>query len=885
MLRSKRRHASNAGDATTTTAQTVKRDRILASIPEVKARIEQRILNRLAACPCKLWLVDSEMELLRLDEHLFTNPRAFVDTMFEMRQYFCVGTGVDPLVRTWYVKMCSTELSAREKIEIGCLLVCHKNDNRFNALLASECDSWMPWIALICAMLDKKVPTDEMCVDRLLPSSPVNVSALRHTAWAIAFFNSVFLETGASPLLDSFRSKVVIAARASITADQVVGNNSNVPYWWELSNAWRTRIVQGATLETSRVVLNRAFSGATDRRSAQQWSGRGTAMGAEILSLEAMLHRRHCAATEEIATLAHQRCVRPFFADVKGMLPQLRDDEPPEDLVFWLDLNFDDLDSCLPLRSIAELPKSVVQARLAQDEPLVEECVARFRELFQHWERYAQREMGPFTTAARSNMLTSICNTPAAITGVRLFIAFTYVLRQCRYVRMQGVVEVWRASAFLQEFSKKFSRDVLSIGSCVPGLFPASTVQHWITHAKGTGKPGDDQEMAPMDEDDTFLLTIPSDPEFDILNDDVVHKVVTQYRSPPCMWIDYSQEAGVGFGMHKAWLRQTTEKLFHPDTKLWTRLSNGYYIMTSEADDAPRAPSLAKLSGMMVALHIYWKIKFPMPILPLLFQRDMIEECRDTESLLRFLRCVDAEYAQSLSRMATMTNTELKQGGYKLKCSRLCVEDQALNACCCSRKTRSVTRALVPLFVRNEAYNLLMQRLFFTSSSSFRVTSSSFAAGLNFQGNFIDDGNMDDDEWHRSLMDVEYMSYFQTEDLETFLCGPNTIDLAKWQAVTTYGTGLSRESERVVAFWSAVARLSEDEQRSLLQYVTGSARLGESFVIIKCTEQTAPTHYLLPTSHACFNQLVLPTYEDPTWYLRALKAVAAAEQWSGYGLR
>lgn len=102
-----------------------------------------------------------------------------------------------------------------------------------------------------------------------------------------------------------------------------------------------------------------------------------------------------------------------------------------------------------------------------------------------------------------------------------------------------------------------------------------------------------------------------------------------------------------------------------------------------------------------------------------------------------------------------------------------------------------------------------------------------------------------------------------------------------------YANGFTPTSNLVKWFWEIVLEEWNDEQRrALLSFATGSDRApvnglkAMKFYLIKDMENT--NDLKLPTSHTCFNQLVVPDYSSKD-ILRA-KLLAAIENSTGFGL-
>jgi hypothetical protein len=106
------------------------------------------------------------------------------------------------------------------------------------------------------------------------------------------------------------------------------------------------------------------------------------------------------------------------------------------------------------------------------------------------------------------------------------------------------------------------------------------------------------------------------------------------------------------------------------------------------------------------------------------------------------------------------------------------------------------------------------------------------------------------------------------DELQNFVGGTPLIDTAEWRRSTGYKGGFSQASPNVTYFWGDVNTISEDLQRLLLTFVTGSPNvpaagfdelMGYSGQRAQfCVEYKDAPEQLLPTAHTCFNTMLLP---------------------------
>ncbi|KAJ4457650.1 putative Ubiquitin-protein ligase E3A [Paratrimastix pyriformis] len=124
---------------------------------------------------------------------------------------------------------------------------------------------------------------------------------------------------------------------------------------------------------------------------------------------------------------------------------------------------------------------------------------------------------------------------------------------------------------------------------------------------------------------------------------------------------------------------------------------------------------------------------------------------------------------------------------------------------------------------------------------------------------------------------------FRAEEMELLICGSRKLDFAALEKNAQYDGGYGPADPVIRNFWSVVHEMAPDQQKRLLCFVTGSDRapiggLGTLPFIIARTGDTDK----LPTSHTCFNVLLLPAYPDREKLRQSLLvAISNAE---GFGL-
>ncbi|XP_042561351.1 ubiquitin-protein ligase E3A-like isoform X2 [Clupea harengus] len=126
---------------------------------------------------------------------------------------------------------------------------------------------------------------------------------------------------------------------------------------------------------------------------------------------------------------------------------------------------------------------------------------------------------------------------------------------------------------------------------------------------------------------------------------------------------------------------------------------------------------------------------------------------------------------------------------------------------------------------------------------------------------------------------------FRPEEIELLICGSRqNLDFQALEETTEYDGGYSRDCRIIRDFWETLHSFSEEQKRLFLQFTTGTDRapvggLGKLKMIIA---KNGPDTDRLPTSHTCFNVLLLPEYTTTEKLRdRLLKAITYAK---GFGM-
>ncbi|XP_003737624.1 ubiquitin-protein ligase E3A [Galendromus occidentalis] len=131
--------------------------------------------------------------------------------------------------------------------------------------------------------------------------------------------------------------------------------------------------------------------------------------------------------------------------------------------------------------------------------------------------------------------------------------------------------------------------------------------------------------------------------------------------------------------------------------------------------------------------------------------------------------------------------------------------------------------------------------------------------------------------------DSKLTKWFSPEELELLVCGQEDFDSKGLQQSCEYD-GYSADCEVIKWFWEVVHEMSDEEKKQFLQFTTGSDRVpvGGLAKLRMIITRHGPDSDRLPSSHTCFNVLLLPEYSSREKLKeRLLKAISYSK---GFGL-
>ncbi|QDZ25602.1 RCC1-like regulator of chromosome condensation protein [Chloropicon primus] len=134
------------------------------------------------------------------------------------------------------------------------------------------------------------------------------------------------------------------------------------------------------------------------------------------------------------------------------------------------------------------------------------------------------------------------------------------------------------------------------------------------------------------------------------------------------------------------------------------------------------------------------------------------------------------------------------------------------------------------------------------------------------------------------LCDGPVLRLFRPQELEVLVTGTPHLDFKALEENSRYEGNYTKDSQVVKWLWQVVSEFSLEEKQKFLKFFSGSDRspIGGLSKLRFLVQRAGPDTNRLPTSHTCFNTLLLPEYGS-RGKLRALLKTAI-ENAAGFGL-
>jgi ubiquitin-protein ligase E3 A len=140
------------------------------------------------------------------------------------------------------------------------------------------------------------------------------------------------------------------------------------------------------------------------------------------------------------------------------------------------------------------------------------------------------------------------------------------------------------------------------------------------------------------------------------------------------------------------------------------------------------------------------------------------------------------------------------------------------------------------------------------------------------------------------VISPDAIELFFPEELDQLVCGSREFNFLELERTCQYvggsdQDGWSREYPTINWFWEIMNEFSVEDKQNFLFFVTGSkkAPLGGLANVNLIIQRMGSDSEQLPTTHTCFNTLLLPAYDNKE-KLRS-KLLQAIHETEGFGLR
>nr|CAB3251730.1 E3 ubiquitin-protein ligase HACE1-like [Phallusia mammillata] len=297
--------------------------------------------------------------------------------------------------------------------------------------------------------------------------------------------------------------------------------------------------------------------------------------------------------------------------------------------------------------------------------------------------------------------------------------------------------------------------------------------------------------------------------------------------------VQFKDEEGMGDGVMREWLSLLSSEIMNPQ----------YGLFSPSADGCSFQPN--RHSAINPDHLVYFK--FAGKILGLALYRGQFVNVTFTSSFYKHLlgikvnymdvESIDPEYAKNLQWILDNDITDL---GLELS---FVVETDVFGVMQELELKKNGSKILVTQ-ENKEEYVQLVTELRMTRAIQPQI--DAFKEGFN---EFIPE----------SLLQI-----FDVDELKTMLSGSSKLDVEYLKSLTSY-SGCYDENHQVIKWlWQCVENMDDEEQTSLLLFVTGCSRLPPPFLTHHNTKFVVShepgSEEKLPTASTCMNMLKLPEY-------------------------
>lgn len=136
----------------------------------------------------------------------------------------------------------------------------------------------------------------------------------------------------------------------------------------------------------------------------------------------------------------------------------------------------------------------------------------------------------------------------------------------------------------------------------------------------------------------------------------------------------------------------------------------------------------------------------------------------------------------------------------------------------------------------------------------------------------------------RLVMDSELFMKFSPIEVKKALCGKEDLNFNDMRETAAYTDGYDKDHRIIIEFWDILFSFSDEDKKKFLKFLTGSDRAPlKGLREIRLTiSRASPDSENLPSSHTCFNHLLIPEYSDKQKFENKLRM--SINNYEGFGL-
>ncbi|KAJ1728971.1 hypothetical protein LPJ61_003753 [Coemansia biformis] len=285
-------------------------------------------------------------------------------------------------------------------------------------------------------------------------------------------------------------------------------------------------------------------------------------------------------------------------------------------------------------------------------------------------------------------------------------------------------------------------------------------------------------------------------------------------------------------GVQKEFFQLIVRDVFSAKYGIFRASDNSrYHWFWPQAHPSQDALEEIRLTGQLIGLAVYNAVILDIHLPPALYKKLLrVPVTRDD------LREVDPELYHGLTQLLRLSATELEALERTFE-----VEYDSLGELCTHELIPDGAQTLVTVDNRELFIDRYVDYVF---NASCERQFAEFKSGFD------------------RICGASYVRFMRPQELELLVCGCSDLDFGALERSTIYDGGYTRSSAVIRHFWEVVAGFTDELKRKLLFFATSSDRVpigGLSklhFVIAK----NGGDSDRLPTSHTCFNVLLLPEY-------------------------